>query len=260
MRKVLLILPIAGVAVCIALVFLGSPAVPQAGQELPYPSDCAQLGLSQRRCDAIVGALAAQNGIDPSEMREIWLQRLPRGGTRGRFVPASGSSFDATIGCGGVGREYTILCSDEPLIQTASPIEGYGDIPCAGEPPGGCASPVPSAEPAAIAAARPLEVTEVVVPLDHVGAYSIPLGTAVLPNGVLSASLLELAETTQSGFLLQEGLVALQLWPTDGGERLDNRYAHGWRPGVEEVEARLVFTVDAFDPGAALHVRRAAIR
>ena len=112
-----------------------------------------------------------------------------------------------------------------------------------------------SAEPAAIAAAKPLRVARLDVPIDHAGHYEIEAGRASLPNGILSrAEFFLVDERTQAISVTRDG-VNLFIRPADpAGRPFDNYYSHGWHAGTEEVVAVLVFDVTGFDPGAALQV------
>lgn len=44
------------------------------------------------------------------------------------------------------------------------------------------------------------------------------------------------------------------------GRPFDNYSMHGWREGVERIEAVLVFEVRRFDPGAVLVIRDIVVR
>jgi hypothetical protein len=46
----------------------------------------------------------------------------------------------------------------------------------------------------------------------------------------------------------------------DDGLPLRNIYEHGWRSGTERVHVRLVFTVEAFEPGASLEITDVVVR
>ena len=56
-----------------------------------------------------------------------------------RVTLVDGSTQDVPIGCGGLAMGPA--CSDDPHLEPASIIlGGYHDVPCAGEPPAGCAT------------------------------------------------------------------------------------------------------------------------
>jgi hypothetical protein len=44
------------------------------------------------------------------------------------------------------------------------------------------------------------------------------------------------------------------------GRPFDNYYLHGWREGLERVEAVLVFEVRRFEPGAVLSIEDIVVR
>jgi hypothetical protein len=44
------------------------------------------------------------------------------------------------------------------------------------------------------------------------------------------------------------------------GKPFDNYYVHGWREGVERIEAVLVFEVTRFEPGATLSIADVVVR
>lgn len=54
--------------------------------------------------------------------------------------------------------------------------------------------------------------------------------------------------------------VRLEVRSLDDGKPLMNIYEHGWRKGVEPVEAFLVFDVFRFEPGATLSIRNVVVR
>jgi hypothetical protein len=261
---------------CAAIVILAgcslAPGAATAGIPVPYPAGCATFELDEPRCDAVVDELAARAGIDPWQASEIWLLGdvcgdgtnvlCARSGSfvvRVRFVLGDGGTVEESLICG-VGSSYSYLCTDDPEILVVSPIGGgYHDVPCAGDPPDGCATPVPSAAPDAIAAARPLEVTVLDVPIDREGAWDVLVGEAVLPNGLLTDATLTLADPSPDDVFMQQP-VWLDIRSVDDGSRLSNIYEHGWREGTERVEVRLQFDVDRFAPGAVLQVRDLVVR
>ncbi len=242
---------------------------------VPYPGGCADFKLTLRRCDAIVDAMAAQAGVDRAQARDVLLLGDPGCGfddphvlctrttsfvVRVRFVLDDGTTAEASQFCG-VGGQWDIKCGDPPEIHVSSPtLGGYHDVPCAGEPPDGCATPVPTIDPVGAADARPLLIASLDIPIDHQGAYEVPLGTAILPNGILTDATFSLADDRPTNLLLSTDGIQLDLRSLDGGGDFWNIYDHGWHPGVEHVEARLVFMVDQFDAGAILQVRAVSVR
>jgi hypothetical protein len=157
------------------------------------------------------------------------------------------------LNCGGIPG---IQCRDDPHLEASSVIRGgYFDLPCAGEPPTGCATPLPGITPEALADSMPLILGRLDIPVDHVGRYEVPLGEARLPNGRLTAARFALVEPWPKGVSILDGGVGLEVRSIDdGGKPIGNVYEHGWYPGAERVEAVLVFNVSHFDPGATLGI------
>jgi hypothetical protein len=154
-------------------------------------------------------------------------------------------------------------CLDDPHLRAMSPtIAGYRDVPCDGEPPAGCASPVPPPDPEARAAARELRVPRLDIPIDHVGHYEIAVGAATLPNGILTTAEFGFASPAwPSDFTIAEGIVQLTVRSLDHPERFFwNIYDHGWIEGTERVEAILEFDVLHQEPGAELSIADIVVR
>jgi len=251
------------------------PTMPPAGVALPYPEGCATYDLSTRRCAYIVAW--AKGGAGYGETDQVTVQLLgdpacPDGSTtcsvmrtmdfivRVRLIGPDGVSSDAPVFCG-LGGDRSLLCTDTPVIQRRSPMAGYTDVPCTGEAPENpCASPVPSPDASALAAARPLEVSRLDIPIDHVGTYTIPVGEASLPNGILSEATFDLSNDSPTNLLVSSDGVFLQIESLEGGLPFENIYAHGWHTGTERVSATLTFTVESFDPGAVLEVTNLTVQ
>jgi hypothetical protein len=252
----------------------GSPA--QVSEPpLPYAQGCAAFHLSAHRCQAIVDALAAQLMVKPSEATSIELLGDPGCGggpgdlctrstsfvVRVRFHMADGRAPEDSVFCG-VGGQYTILCTETPEIQVSADLlhQGYHDIPCAGEAPAGCASPLPAIDPAAAKDARPLLVQALDIPLDRIGPYSVELGQATLANGILQEASFTLADLHPATWSTTEDGVRLVIESLDGGPPFSNIYEHGWRSGVERVIAKAVFEINSADPGAVMPIRDVVVR
>ena len=267
-------------ALTLALLVAGCSLVPDqlrpAGapdQVTTFPAGCADFQITDRQCAFIVDRLAERLGVDRSSVREIQLLGDPGCGTdpgvlcartmafvvRVRFVGDDGSAVEDSQFCG-VGGDVDLGCTDPPAIRLSAPmLDGYQDVPCAGEPPDGCASPVPTIDPAVAGDGKPLRIAAIDVPLDHVGVYSIPLGDAVLPNGMLAETTFALVDARQTNFVLEDGVVRLIVAGPDG-QPIWNVYEQGWRDGTETVDVRLEFEVRAAEPGAVLQVRDVVVR
>jgi hypothetical protein len=143
-------------------------------------------------------------------------------------------------------------------IGTGDADAGYWDTPC-GTDGLHCPSPVPTIDPAVSAQGRPLEVASASVTVDHAGHYSIPLGTAILPNGVLTDATFTITEPVQPTIELEPSEVYLVVTGDDGNELL-SVYEQGWRPGVEQVTASLEFDVASVDAATTLEFTGIVVR
>ena len=245
-----------------------SATIPPPQVAVPYPDGCAAYQLSDRRCAYIVDWAKDEAGIHPTDPVTVELLGDPDcfdpdprtcGGMRTtsfivrvRLTTPAGASSDHPVFCG-LGGETSLLCTERPRIWTTTSTNGYTDVPCETEN-GPCATPLPTIDPAAAAAAVPLEVDALDIVIDHVGAYSIPVGEAVLPNGILSEVQFELADDMPSTVLLNPGFVHLEVTSLDGGPRFDNIYQHGWHEGTERVQVTLTFTVEWLDADTTLQL------
>lgn len=248
-----------------------SPTLPPAGVPLPYPDGCAAYHLSERRCAYIVAWAKTQAGIGDADSVTIELLGDPAckdgqaqqrcdftraGGqfvVRVRITPAVGSASEQSVFCG-IWGQYSLLCTDTPEIRISSPtMGGYRDVPCSGDPPVGCATPLPTVEPIASVAAQPLDLGSLRIPIDHVGSYAIPVGEAVLPNGILSEAVFGLVDDMPSDILMKPGAgMFLTITSLEGGPAFDNYYMRGWHAGTERVQVTLTFDVEWFRPGAMI--------
>ena len=251
-----------------------SPA-PVTESRLPHAQDCAAFDLSARRCQAIVDTLAAGLKVKPTDATSIELLGDPGCGggpgdlcirstsfvVRVRFHMPDGSAPEDSVFCG-VGGQYSILCTESPEVRVAADLmhNGYVDLPCAGKPPKGCASPVPTIDPAAATDARPLLVEAVDIPLHRVGEYSVDLGNATLANGILSDASFTLADVHPTTWSTTGDGVRLVIESVDGGLPFWNIYEHGWRPGVEHVVVKAVFEITETEPGAVMQIRDVVVR
>lgn len=251
------------------------PSRPPADVALPFPDGCPAYDLAPRRCAYIIGWALAQAG-ETADDATTWLLGDPEcdGQPAGcavlrttafivriRVIPTVGRPSDHPVFCG-LGGEATMLCTDTPLVRVRTPIAGYHDVPCGptpgGEPGSACATPLPTIAPAAARKAVPLEVGRIAIPIDHDGAYSIDLGDAVLPNGILTEATATLVDERRSDVLIPDG-IRLKVVGADG-KPLENAYTHGWRRGTERVHVRLVFSVESFDPGVVLELVNVVVR
>lgn len=257
-----------------ALVLIGSliasgcsmlETIHEEAAERPQP--CVEV-YSRSRCLAMVDQAAAEISKTRADVTNATIipDPPPEGTTLGgawpillRITLVDGSSHDARM-CGGLAMGAA--CTDDSRLDARSLYAGgYRDVPCSGEEPDGCSKPFPSSEPDVLDAANPLIVAERTIAIEHDGRHEVSLGTASLPNGIL----------TDASFAFEEG------WPDDvalagafgwievrsleaDGKPFDNYYLHGWREGIERVEAFVIFDVLWFRPGADLSIRDVVVR
>jgi hypothetical protein len=247
-------------------------ARPPSDAVLPFPEGCDDYGLSVRRCGYIVDEAMREAGVEgrPAVIELLGdpecdgkpapcsVIRTMSFVVRVRVTPHDRASSDHSVFCG-VSSGGSLACLDEPVIGVSAPIgTGYGDVPCTGEGPSGCATPVPSAAPDAIAEAVELHVPSLTIPIDHSGAYVVDVGEALLPNGILSEASLVLADDRRTDVLIPDG-IALVIEGEDG-EPLLNEHDHGWREGTERVRVTLRFEVEMFDPGTSITLTDIVVR
>ena len=247
----------------------------------PYPDGCADFEFKPARCDAIVAIARNRLGLDDPAAKVELLSEGPlvcptdeltgqtvlckRSGHIGvivRITPPDAPSQTTEFYCG-VGSIYSVGCTDTPTVLLRTPIEGYQDIACSEDASGqrSCATPLPAIEASAIAAARPLRLAGLDIPIDRLGPYEVNVGTAGIPNGILSSAAFHLADPFPTDVLIDEEGIAMAIRPADPSHRpFDNYYQHGWYPGVEDAEVFLVFDVVRHDAGAVLPVRDLIVR
>lgn len=230
------------------------------------PRPCAEV-YNRSRCLAMVDQAAAEISKTRADVTAATIVPNPppdadRFGAWPillRITLADGSTHEARM-CGGLAMGAA--CTDDQRLDARSLIAGgYRDVPCSGEAPDGCPTPFPSSDPDVLDAATPLTIVERTIGIEHDGRHEVSLGTASLPNGIL----------TDASFAFEEG------WPDDvalagafgwievrsleaDGKPFDNYYLHGWREGIERVEAFVVFDVLWFAPGADLSIRDVVVR
>jgi hypothetical protein len=260
--------PDGSAALAAPLAARASPTRPPPGIGLPYPGGCAAFQLTQRRCAVIVDWARLEAGVAADQATSVLLlgdadpgvRRTMAFVVRVRLSMPGGTSSDHSMFCGPFSMS-SLACADPPTIALHSPtLDGYRDVPCAGEGPGRCATPLPTLEPGAAVLARALEIPAVDIPIDHLGLYDVPLGTAVLPNGILSEAAFNLRDRQPADLLVAPEGIHLTVATVGPGRPLRNLYEHGWHPGTETVIASLEFSVLDFEPGARLRVVQIRVR
>jgi hypothetical protein len=256
-----------GAVLIAALMLVGCDAIAGAfPKPAPTPQPCGQV-YNAVRCLAITDTAAAQlkttredvvsiDSIpDPTpEVRDgITILRTLGGAPRLNFLVtlADGTMHQVAM-CGGV--DMGPPCVDDPHLSTNSVTQGgYHDVPEG-------SSPVPSAAPDALAGAIGLRSGRLDIPIDRTGHHEIVVGEAWLPNGLLTTADLSLVDLWPSDLTIIDGGVTLEVRSKLDGKVIANIYEHGWRDGVEPVEAVLVFDVFRFEPGAKLSIADVVVR
>jgi hypothetical protein len=247
------------------------PCVDRAGDGEPAPTPVGPVhGLggtcvskeSADRCQAMALAAADQLGVGFDQV--VAIDVVPNPSPEGidfahrtflEVVLASGARQSVIISCPGVSGAYDPPCMSQPVVPIGYPLGpegGYGDTP-------ENATPFPDLDPAAVAAATPLSITSLDIPITGLGSHTLVLGRATLPNGYLTSGSFAMADPWPSDVLFAAG-PRMVLTPTAGGPPLQNLYEHGWHPGTEEVEATLTFDVAWFEPGASFTIEDVTVR
>ena len=251
-------------AVLVALVAGGCTMFATIRQRGQQP--CVDV-YSENQCLAMADVAAAEISKGRGDVAAITIvpDEPPEGAVLGgawpirvRITLMDGSIQDSRM-CGGL--SIAPACTDDPRLMAVSVIGAYTDVPCAGEAPEGCATPHPAFEPASLELASPLKVQARSIPIDRVGRYAVELGAGTLPNGILSDASFAFDEAWPKDVALRDGRGMLEVRSLEpDGKPFDNYYTHGWRPGVERVEAVLRFDVLWFEPGADLGIRNLVVR
>jgi len=226
----------------------------------PYPASCASFEFSERRCAAIV-ARARQTAADEVSSEPLGIGLLhPENGSaqlggyqvaRVVFTQSDGTRVVEPVMCIGIPDGPGDAVCQEPSIGIAG--GANHDVPCTGEPPEGCATPI-VLDPEAVAAAHPLQLATFDVPLDHIGHYEVRVGEVGLPNGYLDVARAGVAEERPIDFWMDEP-IRLEIRPSDPDRPpFGNVYDRGTVEGVEDASVWLVFDVTEVSPGAVLHL------
>lgn len=254
-------------------------STPSQEPDRTFPGVCPAITPSLNQCSGFAAWAVGQSGVTPGQVQRIEMTKDQCPGASGcptgatgfvvgvHIVTDGGTSSDQLVDCtrmpeslGGI----NFLCAEIVTMPGGLPVgypsmrspisSGYHDVPCAGPAPENpCATALPPIEPSALSESRPLTISYVEIPIDHVGAYSIDLGEATLPNGILTAASAEVTSSPTDPLVSYDGY-AMNITSLDGGPPFENYYLHGWRPGVEHVRVTLSFIVLSYQPGAAVTV------
>lgn len=254
-----------------ALVVAGCGLLPGL-EPSPTARACADV-YTARRCDAILAQTAAETATD--EDLVVAVEILPQPTRPPGLIDFGGPQFEvrlrlaegpprlATVFCGGIASASVPACVDDPrypVYAPTGPSGGYRDLPCPGEPPDGCATPLPTLNPGALRAAQPLRIDERSIPINGTGPQEIEIGRGSLPNGVLTEATFELVDGWPQGLRLGDG-VSLVVRPVNPARPpYENHYDHGWWPGVEEFVALIRLDLTRTEPGAVLLIRDVVVR
>jgi hypothetical protein len=259
------LIAVASFLVVAGIVVAGCRILPAAGGPPAGARPCVAVYPADR-CDAMLTAAAERLGLADDDVTAIEIAPDPTPQPDGLIETLGGSrGFGILAHVGGDVREVQICqgipsgpaCLDVPAWTIGSPIPaGYKDLPCPGEPPDGCATPVPSRGADAIAAAEALRIADRVIAIPNVGPQEIRLGTATLPNGVLTVEQAQLVDPWPDHVRLSSAGIRLEVRSLVAGRPpFENIYDHGWYPGTEAVEVFLNFEVRHVDPGATIEIR-----
>ncbi len=195
-----------------------------------------------------------------------------------RGILAAAASIAVVIGLGAaasvfLGGQVSQQLRAAPHEYLQMPSLGGADVACSTTDPAGnptgciVPTPLPTYEPAALAASAPLKVGSLDVPLT-VGPKSIYVGQATIANGVLHQATFTLAGipdgvvgVAPTGFTVADAITLdvrpanSKLPPFTGGP-----YARGWHSGTEVVNVYLVLDVTSVQPGATLEVRNLVVQ
>ncbi|TAK00259.1 MAG: hypothetical protein EPO36_09250 [Chloroflexota bacterium] len=254
------------------LLIIAGVAAGCAGRQ---PAPCRDV-FSAARCAAMTVFAASRLEVDANQIVAIDVLPEPTPETRdGQIILQTRSGgppvdvlvtletgvvVEVSMSCSGIATGAQ--CLDEPRLQASSAISnGYRDIPCAGEPPLGCATPVPPPSADGLAAATELRIGHLDIHVAAIGDQAILLGELRLPNGLLSESSFAIVDDMPAGMIILSSRIELVVRSLEpDGRPFWNVYDHGWRAGTERVAAWLIFTVDAVEPGAVLSIRDVVVR
>ena len=248
-----------------AIVLAGCDALTGPGGA-PYPASCGSFEFSERRCAAIVArARHTAAGQVASEPVGIGLLHSEDGSAQLGGYQVARVVFTLSDGTRVVEPVMCIGVPDGPGMRSARSRSSGSRATRAtmsrapATPPEVCATPI-ALDPAAVAAARPLQLATFDVPLDQVGHHEVKVGDVGLPNGYVTALRAAVGDTHPTDFWLDEP-IRLELRPSDPSRPpFGSVYERGTVEGVEDASLWLVFDVTEVSPGAVLRLTDIDVR
>jgi len=267
-RTIRKVLDVPGIVALVCFIGLGLGGCGLAGPPAgPYPQACSGLGFDEQQCKGVVArARAAFVELDDDEIvatnllapiRPTGLQLGGQPIARVEFVLADGQRSATDVWCLGIPFPADRSCQPDARIMIATGVDR--DIPCAGEPPAGCATQPPPPRADSIAAALPLTIDEFEVPIDRIGSYEVELGAASLPDGALAVRTATLAEPQPTDYWI-DTYIRIEVRPDIAERPVIGSVFRDPFDGPEPVHVFLVFDVVEFQPGAVLRLTDIEIR
>jgi hypothetical protein len=226
----------------------------------PYPAGCVSLGFSARRCSAIVAR--ARDGAAPSldgGVASVGLLGPAADSTnlghhqvaRVVFGLRDGTTVVQPVVCVGVPAGPDDAVCQEPRLAVRSVVSH--DVPCSGDAPAGCPSQIVP-DPVAAAAAHPLRLSTLDVPIEGTGRHEVEVGAVGLPNGYVTRIDATVVNDQPADFWISGGIL-LDLRPSDATRPpFGSVYLRPLVAGAEQATLWLVFDVTEASPGAVLHL------
>jgi len=239
----------------VGLLLAGCSLLPQAGP-VPYPEGCGSFGFSARRCAAVVARARESVAEEPTliELLQPEPNQIKLGGyqlLRVVFTLADGTQQVTPVTCIGIPDGPGDWVCQEPRLDLETHVDH--DVPCDGPEPDDCPRQIVP-DPAAVAAAHPLHVPRLDIPVDTVGHREIKVGDVTLPNGYVTRVGAQVLNDQPDDFWIADTMW-LDLRPVDPARPpFANVYQRPLVDGVEEAELWLTFDVTEASPGAVLHL------
>jgi hypothetical protein len=266
--------PRALLAVLALVVLIGAGCSSLIGFVDPVaPQPCGDLH-PERRCLAMADRALEGTGLTRDDVVAVLIVPDPPP-SDGRILETLGGARSITVRvelgdgttresrmCGGIPGGPACFDEAPDWVKDVDLLgSGYSDVTCAGEPPDGCPSPIPTIDPVAAAAAVAIRVPRLEIPIDHTGAYEVRLGEGSIPNGVISEAAFHLPDPWPDDATFAEFGTFMRIRSLEpDGRPFDNKYDHGWREGVERIDVFIVFDVRRFEPGAVFRIEDVVVR